>query len=49
VEYHPQTLLQKFRDSAERGVRSGRISAAERQQLVELYATGLRGYTYFER
>ncbi len=49
VEYHPQTLLQKFRHSAERGVRSGTISPAERQQLMELYATGLRGYTYFER
>ena len=49
VEYHPQTLLQRFRNSAELGVRAGHISAAERQQLVELYATGLRGYTYFER
>jgi arginine decarboxylase len=49
VEYHPQALLQKFRDSAEQGVRSGKISAVERQQLMELYATGLRGYTYFER
>ncbi|MFZ5652936.1 MAG: biosynthetic arginine decarboxylase [Pseudomonadota bacterium] len=49
VEYHPQTLLQKFRDSAEQGVRSGRITPTERQQLLELYATGLRGYTYFER
>jgi len=49
VEYHPQTLLQKFRNSAEQGVRAGHISATERQQLVELYTTGLRGYTYFER
>lgn len=49
VEYHPQTLLQRFRNSAELGVRAGNITAAERQQLVELYATGLRGYTYFER
>ena len=49
VEYHPHTLLQRFRNSAELGVRAGNITAAERQQLVELYATGLRGYTYFER
>ena len=49
VEYQPQELLKKFRARAEQGVNSGLISGSERQQLVELYSDGLRGYTYFER
>jgi arginine decarboxylase len=49
VEYEPRELLKSFRDRAEKGVRSGRITPAERQQLVGLFADGMRGYTYFER
>lgn len=49
VEYQPQELLKKFRARAEQGVDSGVISGGERQQLMQLYSDGLRGYTYFER
>ena len=49
VEYDPRDMLKDFRDSAEEGVRKGLISPLERQQLVSLFADGMRGYTYFER
>lgn len=49
VEYDPRDMLKAFRDSAEQGVREGRITPFERQQLVALFADGMRGYTYFER
>ena len=49
VEYDPREMLKSFRDHAEVGVRKGRITPAERQQLVGLFSDGLRGYTYFER
>lgn len=48
VEYQPANLLAQFRQTAERAVRSGKITAAERQHLVDAFATGLRGYTYYE-
>ncbi|MGA8055745.1 MAG: biosynthetic arginine decarboxylase [Burkholderiales bacterium] len=48
VEYQPQQLLEQFRTIAEQAVRKGRISAIERQQLLEAFASSLRGYTYFE-
>lgn len=49
VEYQPQNLLASFRETAERAVRCGKITAAERQRLVSAYAAGLRGYTYYEQ
>lgn len=49
VEYQPQNLLANFRETAERAVRDGKITAAERQRLVSAYAAGLRGYTYYEQ
>lgn len=49
VEYNPQNLLSRFRKTAERAVRAGRISASERQKLVAMFETGLRGYTYYEQ
>ncbi len=49
VEYQPQNLLANFRETAERAVRGGKITAAERQRLVSAYAAGLRGYTYYEQ
>ncbi len=48
VEYQPQQLLEQFRKTAEQAVRDGRISAAERQAVLEAYSASLRGYTYFE-
>lgn len=48
VEYQPQQLLEQFRKTAEQSVREGRISAAERQAILEAYGASLRGYTYYE-
>jgi len=48
VEYQPQQLLEQFRRTAERAVRSGRIAPAERQHLLECFNASLRGYTYYE-
>ena len=48
VEYQPNNLLAQFRQTAERAVRNGIISAAERQHLVNSFEAGLRGYTYYE-
>jgi arginine decarboxylase len=49
VEYHPQTLFEGFRNSAEEAVRRGKITVAERQRIVEDFSASLRGYTYYER
>ncbi|MFC2503242.1 MAG: biosynthetic arginine decarboxylase, partial [Cardiobacterium sp.] len=49
VEYQPNNLLAQFRQTAERAVRNGTISAAERQHLVNAFEAGLRGYTYYEQ
>ena len=49
VEYQPNNLLAQFRQTAERAVRNGTISAGERQHLVNAFEAGLRGYTYYEQ
>ncbi len=49
VEYDPKELLSKFRKKAESAVRTGTISPSQRRAIVDAYANGLRGYTYFER
>lgn len=49
VEYNPQDMLDRMRQTAEQAVRSGRITAEERRQIMDAYETGLRGYTYFEK
>lgn len=49
VEYEPENLFRRFRDTAEKAVREGRISVAERQKMLGAFTESLRGYTYFER
>lgn len=49
VEYQPQNLVASFRETAERAVRTGTITAAERQRLVSMFEAGMRGYTYYEQ
>jgi len=49
VEYDPRRLQVRFRDTAEAAVRAGRITPAERAQILEQFAASLRGYTYFEK
>lgn len=48
VEYNPQALIQRVRNTAERAVSSGLITAQERRDIMQAYVNGLQGYTYFE-
>ena len=48
VEYDPKELVGRFRAFAEKAVALGRISPKERREVLDLYRTGLSGYTYFE-
>ena len=48
VEYDTKDLARRFREKAERSVKSGRIRGAERKRIMNLYMEGLRGYTYHE-
>ena len=47
VQYNPKDILERFRHTAEQAVRRGAISVAERQEILEGFAGGLRGYTYY--
>ncbi len=48
VEYDPREMLRRYRSSAERAVREGRISANDRQQMIKRFSDSLQGYTYYE-
>jgi len=48
VEYQPQRLLEQFRHTAEQAVRKERITLAQRQEMLDSFASSLRGYTYYE-
>jgi arginine decarboxylase len=48
VEYDPSELINRFRQKAERAVQNKLITVRERRQVVELFNSGLQGYTYFE-
>ncbi len=48
VEFDPKQLVSQFRDFAENAVIQGRISPKERKEILDLYRSGLAGYTYFE-
>lgn len=48
VEYDPKALMSAFRRVAERAVEEGRVTARERRAIVDAFADGLRGYTYYE-
>ena len=49
VEYEPRDLQRRFRNSAEQAVKEGRISARERQQMINTFNDSLYGYTYYEK
>ncbi len=49
VEYNPKEMYELFRVQAEAGVKSGRISVAQRRAMLKTFKTSLAGYTYFER
>lgn len=48
VEYEPQQMLGRFRSMAEQAVQDGKITVAQRQNMLRLFEESLRGYTYFE-
>ncbi len=48
VEYNTKEMIERVRALAEEAVRQERIAPQERRHIVEAYANGLRGYTYFE-
>jgi len=49
VEYDTKTLFLQFRETAEKAVRDGVISVYERQNIMQAFDNGMKGYTYFER
>jgi len=48
VEYEPKQMQEQFRLIAEDAVRSGKISIAQRQVILQAFKASLHGYTYFE-
>jgi len=48
VEHDPSELIRRMKNLAERAVQEGRISPAERAEVIDAYRSGLYGYTYFE-
>ncbi|MBU2871751.1 biosynthetic arginine decarboxylase [Colwellia sp. E2M01] len=49
VEYYPKALTERFRQRAEKAVKSGHINVAERQTMLKNFSESLGGYTYFEK
>jgi len=49
VEGEPKQLELSYRNTAERAVQQGRISVAERQQMIKAFRASMQGYTYYER
>ena len=49
VEYRPEALQLKYRDMVEAAVKQGRITARERQQMLNTFKASMAGYTYYER
>ena len=48
VEFEPDLLVQRLRDSLEQAVREGRISDGQAGRFLRFYEEGLGGYTYLE-
>jgi arginine decarboxylase len=48
VEYEPKQMQEQFRLIAEEAVRSGKITIAQRQVILQAFKASLHGYTYFE-
>jgi len=49
VKYEPKNLVARFRGNAERAVKEGRITVAERRAMLTDFEASIKGYTYFER
>jgi arginine decarboxylase len=48
VEYDTADLVARFRRLTDRALKTRTITAEERRRILDAYANGLRGYTYFE-
>lgn len=49
VEYDTKLMVEQFRQRAENAVRSGKITASKRKQMMKAFKESLDGYTYFEK
>ncbi len=49
VEFNPDTLMKHITQKADDALRSGRITAMDRERIMEAYSAGMTGYTYFEK
>jgi len=49
VEYHPKEMQLRYRNTAERAVKEGRITARDRQQMIKTFNASMQGYTYYEK
>lgn len=49
VEYDPKVMVEELRVRAEGAVRSGRITAKKRKEMMAAFKASLDGYTYFEK
>jgi len=49
VEYQPHDMRTRFRNKVEAAVSDGRISARERQQMINTFNASMQGYTYYEK
>ncbi len=47
VEYDPQQLSEKLRITAEKAVRTGKLTAEQRRYFLDFYRELLQGYSYF--
>jgi len=49
VEYQPWEMKLRYRNKLESAVNEGRISARERQQMMNTFNASMQGYTYYEK
>ncbi len=49
VEYQPWEMKLRYRNKLEAAVNEGRISARERQQMMNTFNASMQGYTYYEK
>lgn len=49
VEYDPRQMVDVFKKTVENAVKTGRIAATERRQMISAFKDSINGYTYFEK
>lgn len=49
VEFRPEEMQLKYRNMVEKAVKEGRITARERQHMLNTFKASMSGYTYYER